>query len=153
MQYEGSLLSALEYANAWQIEQWVHEFLLSDGRNRAFSDGLKLADRCFLGPMIMPLALFARCCGPEENMKYRTDAAGFERRVNGLMEAILVGKDIPPLIVNFVRGRFELSDGNHRFEAYTRLGTQEQHVIVWITKRSDYEMFKKDYGKYFCDAL
>lgn len=37
---------------------------------KEFSDGLKLFDRYFMGPVKMPLNLFKRCCGPEENMRW-----------------------------------------------------------------------------------
>lgn len=48
-------------------------YLLEDGRNVPFSDGLKLFERYYIGPVKMPLELFHRCTGPEENMKYRID--------------------------------------------------------------------------------
>lgn len=38
-------------------------------------------------------------------------------------------------------GEFELSDGNHRLEAYTRLGITEYYVIIWITEKDEYDLF------------
>ena len=38
------------FAAAGKLEDWVHAYLLSDGDNPAFSHGLKLFDRFFLGP-------------------------------------------------------------------------------------------------------
>lgn len=149
LKYDCSLSSALEYADAGKTEQWIHEYLLSDGQNKEFSDGLKLFDRYFLGPVKMPLSLFKRCCGPEEDMKYRIDSNGFENHVQELMDVIRTEKDMPPLIANFVEGRFELNDGNHRFEAYTRLGSKEQYIIIWITGKEDLELFKEKYRQYY----
>ena len=80
--YKCSLSSAKEFAEAGKLEDWVHWFLLSDGHNKAFSDGLKLFDRYFLGPFTMPLSLFSRCCGPEENIKYHVNGEWFEKRGN-----------------------------------------------------------------------
>ena len=71
LDYKCALSSAKEYSAAGKLEEWVHTYLLSDGNNKEFSDGLRLFDRFFIGPVKMPLKLFTRCCGPEENMKYR----------------------------------------------------------------------------------
>jgi hypothetical protein len=45
IEYKATLSSAMQYAKAGKIEEWVHTYLLSDGHNKAFSDGLKLFDR------------------------------------------------------------------------------------------------------------
>lgn len=146
--YKCSLSSAKEFAEAGKLEDWVHLFLLSDGHNKAFSDGLKLFDRYYLGPFTMPLSLFSRCCGPENNMKYQVNAEWFIKRVKSLKKALQSNDDMPPLIVHFVDHGFELCDGNHRFEVLTQLGVKEYPVIVWITEKDEYEEFVERYGKY-----
>jgi hypothetical protein len=148
MKYECKLSSAQAYANEGKLEEWIHTYLLSDGHNKDFSDGLKLFDRYFIGPIKMPLSFFKRCCGPEENMKYRVNAEWFERHVSELEQVIKTVPDMPPLIVNYINGTFELNDGNHRFEAYSRLGIKEYHVIVWITEKQDYDDFMAKYKLY-----
>jgi hypothetical protein len=148
MEYKGTLSSAQDYANNGKLEDWVHSYLLSDGHNKEFSDGLKLFDRYFLGPVKMPLSLFSRCCGPEINMKWRINAEWFEKHVTELENVIKTEKDMPPLIVHFVDGEFELNDGNHRLEAYTRLGINEYQVIIWITEKNEYDLFLSKYLKY-----
>lgn len=148
MDYKATLSSAMGYSSVGKLEEWVHAYLLSDGHNKEFSDGLKLTDRYFLGPLKMPLSLFARCCGPEENMKYRVDANWFEKHVAELAEVIKNETDLPPLIVHYVDGGFELNDGNHRFEAYARLGITEYYVIAWITKKHEYDEFVEKYSHY-----
>lgn len=145
LKYKCSLSSAKEFAEAGKLEDWVHLFLLSDGHNKAFSDGLKLFDRYYLGPLTMPLSLFSRCCGPEENIKYQVNAEWFEKRVQSLKKTLQANDDMPPLIVHFVDHGFELCDGNHRFEALTQLVVKEYPVIVWITEKNEYEEFV---GKY-----
>lgn len=127
MEYRNALSSAREWAEKGRLEEWVHAYLLSDGHNKPFSDGLKIVDRLFLGPVKMPLHLFSRCTVP----------------------------DIPPLIVHYLipegstEGEFELNDGNTRFEAYRRLGVEEAWVIVWITDGDEREQFMARYGQYF----
>ncbi len=150
LNYKCSLSCAHEFAKQGKLEEWVHTYLLSDGRNKDFSDGLKLFDRYFIGPLKMPLSLFTRCCGPEENMKWRINEEWFEKHVSDLMEVIKREKDMPPLIVHFLvengKDYFELNDGNHRLEAYKRLGIEEYYIIVWITDKDEYDLFVKKYS-------
>jgi len=148
MVYQCSLSSAKGFAQAGRLEEWVHSYLLSDGHNKEFSDGLKLFERHYFGPMQMPLGLFERCCGPEENMKYRVDKVWFEKHVAELTEAVWANRDMPPLIAHFVDGGFELNDGNHRFEACRRLGLEEYPFIIWITEEAECEEFIQRYGQY-----
>ena len=81
-------------------------------------------------------------------MTYRVDAEWFEKHVSDLMDVIQATEDIAPLIVHYVNGDFELNDGNHRFEAYQRLGITETDVIVWITEAEELDRFQKEYGHY-----
>ncbi len=148
MEYKNTLSSAVGYARNGKLEDWVHAYLQSDGHNQAFSDGLRLFDRYYLGPVKMPISLFHRCCGPEEHMKYVVNEERFESKVNTLMNVIKENSDLPPMIVHYVEGDFELNDGNHRFEAYSRLGIQEAHVIVWITEEAEYDAFWEKYSEY-----
>ena len=155
LEYQCTLTSAKQFASKGRLEDWIHAYLLSDGHNREFSDGLKLFDRFYLGPMTMPLSLFSRCCGPEETMRWRINKEWFESHVNELQQVILSNADLPPLIVHYLiedgqtEGTFELNDGNHRLEAYNRLGIKEYPMIVWITEKHEYEQFVKKYGQYF----
>lgn len=146
MQYRRTLSSTREFASLDRLEEWIHLYLLSDGRNPPFSEGLKKCKRFFLGPLLMPLSLFSRCCGPEEGMTYRVHPGWFEEHVSELMEAIQTDADMPPLIIQYSSSGFELNDGNHRFEAYTRLGITEAHVIIWITQKTDLEAFQARFG-------
>ena len=152
MKYNPSLSSAKEYSSAGTLEEWIHTYLRSDANNTALSDGLKLFPRYFIGPIKMPLSLFIRCSGPEENMEYRVDPQYFEKHVEELEDAISKGSDIPPLIVHYLvnggKSEFELTDGNHRHEAYLRLGINEAHVIIWITEKSELDRFQLEYSSY-----
>lgn len=148
MEYKSTLSSAVGYAHNGKLEEWIHTYLQSDGHNKDFSDGLKLFDRYFLGPVKMPLSLFTRCCGPEDNMKWQIPAEPFEQKVLALSEIIKENPDMPPLIVHYVDGIFELNDGNHRLEAYNRLGISEYYVIVWITEKEEYSEFMNKYSVY-----
>lgn len=65
-----------------------------------------------------------------------------------LQKVISENADMPPLIIHYVDGEFELNDGNHRLEAYARLGVEEYSVIVWITEKEEYTEFMEKYSKY-----
>lgn len=148
MEYKNTVSSAVGYARNGKLEEWIHAYLLSDGHNKEFSDGLKLLDRYFLGPVKMPLALFKRCCGPEQTMQWVVSKESFEQKVKKLEQILLVENDMPPLIVHYVNGSFELNDGNHRWEAYASLGIKEYCVIVWITEKEEYAEFMEKYSQY-----
>lgn len=148
LSYSATLSSAAEYAKAEKLDSWIHLYLNEDGRNIPFSDGLKLFDRYYLGPIQMPLSLFTRCAGPEDDMQYRIDPDWFRIKVERLKDAIKSEPDMPPLIVHYVDGKFELNDGNHRHKAYEELGVETVWVIVWITEPGEYDDFKAKYGEY-----
>ncbi len=78
-------------------------------------------------------------------MPYRVHPEVFERKVEGIMDAFRKGADLPPLIVNYEDGKFTLNDGNHRYEAYSRLGREDCAVIVWTTSEKDMSDFKEKY--------
>lgn len=152
LDYACTLSSARECAAHGRVEDWVHAYLLSDGGNRPFSDGLKLLERTWHGPVQLPLALFERNTGPEPHMRWKVPAACFEERVKRLMEAIEAGADLPPLIAHYwipadrTEGEWELNDGNHRLEAFRRLGVERYPVILWCTEKHEFEQMMCRYG-------
>lgn len=81
-------------------------------------------------------------------MKWVISKENFEHKVKELEKAISAENDMPPLIVHYVNGEFELNDGNHRLEAYSRLSIDEHYVIVWITEKEEYADFMERYAKY-----
>ena len=151
IRYDRTLTSACAYAEAGRLEEWIHLYLLSDGNNEPFSEGLKGRPRTYLGPVQVPLRLLHRCCGPEETMKWRVHPVHFENKVARLKEAIQNDPDMPPLIVSYRFSEadgspeFELNDGNGRFEAYKRLGYEHVHVIFWMTEPEELADFQARY--------
>ena len=152
LKYSATLSSAKAYAEAEKLDAWIHLYLNEDGRNIPFSDGLKLFDRYYFSPALMPLKLFHRCAGPEPDMKYRIDPAWFAEKVAELEKAIKADPDMPPLIVHYTQGEFELNDGNHRHRAYENLGVENTWVIVWITEEAEKDDFLLKYGEYVKDC-
>ncbi len=143
-----TLKTAMEYAKLDRIEEWIHYFLYDEGNNISFSEGLKLQKRYYIGPVKMPLNMFSRSCGPEKYLKYIINQSIFERNVLEIRQRYSEGWDMPPLIINYSQENFELTDGNHRYEALIREEVEEYYVILWMTTKQDYDQFIKIYHSY-----
>ena len=152
LKYSATLSSAKAYADAGKLDAWIHLYLNEDGRNIPFSDGLKLFDRYYLSPALFPIRLFRRCTGPEPEMKYRIDRDWWEQCVADLEKSIQTDPDVPPLIIHYAEGEFELNDGNHRHKAYENLGIKDAWVIIWITEKEELDDFMDKYGDYVKDC-
>ena len=152
MDYACTLTNAKECAAHGMIEDWVHAYLLSDGDNKPFSDGLREFERTWHGPVSFPLSLLTRNTGPEPEMHWKIHPGWFEIHVGQLIDAAKAGADLPPLIAHYwipegkTDGEFEMNDGNHRLEAFKRLGIERYHVIFWCTEKHEYEQLMERYG-------
>lgn len=114
------------------LEDWVHEYLRSDGQNTGLSDGLRLQTRYWLGPIEVPLDQLDRACGPEASMEYQEPEADWERRVTAMLEGIQGGWQAAPFIVQYTaEGRLSVRDGNHRWEALRRSGRTAYWSVIW----------------------
>lgn len=153
LDYHPTSKSATEYSEAGMLEEWIHTYLLFDRRNKAFSDGLRLFYRYYLGPIMMPLSLFQRSSGPEEQMKWKVHPTVFENRVMNWMDKIRSDEDSPPLIINYDKGVFEINSDNPLFEALKRSRMKEYPVIIWITESADHDTFVTDYAIYIENNL
>ena len=152
LKYSATLSSAKAYGEAGKMDAWIHLYLNEEGRNIPFSDGLKLFARYYFSPALFSVSLFKRCAGPEPEMKYRIDKDWWEQRVAGLEKSIQDDPDMPPLMVHYVDGEFELNDGNHRHKAYENLGIENAWVIIWITGKEELDDFMEKYGGYVKDS-
>lgn len=148
LDYHPTAESAIEYSNAGLLEEWVHTYLLFDRQNKVFSDGLRLFYRYYFGPLMMPLALFERCSGPEKSMKWKVDFNSFEAQVNEWINRIKNGEHVPPLIINYAAGQFEINCNNPLFEAMKRLNITKYYIIIWITEKEDNDRFMKKFNMY-----
>lgn len=148
LKYSATLSSAKAYAEAGKLDAWIHLYLNEEGRNIPFSDGLKLFDRYYFSPAQFPIRLFTRCTGPEPDMKYRIDKDWWEHRIAELEKSVKADDDMPPLIVHYADGAFELNDGNHRHKVYENLGIEKAWVIIWITEEAERDDFMEKYGEY-----
>ena len=85
-------------------------------------------------------------------MKYRIDEGWWNHKIEALTKVIEAGTEMPPIIVHYVDGEFELNDGNHRHKVYENLGVDKVWAIVWITEETEYNDFMSKYGEYVKDC-
>ena len=85
-------------------------------------------------------------------MTYRVDKDWWEHKISELTKVIQDGTEMPPIIVHYVDGEFELNDGNHRLQVYKDLGIETVWVIIWITEEQELKDFMCKYGEYVKDC-
>ena len=139
-------LSAQKWAEAGNVEAWVHKYLLSGkgGRsNPAFSEGLKREKRWWNGPIELPLTALSPAVGPEPGLEYEVDPAYWQARTSQLAETFTTSTALPPLIVEYRAGELSIRDGNTRYGAMKRLGWATCWVIIWYNTANDFEAHRK----------
>ncbi len=135
---ELTLAGARSAGERGEIGNWVHDFLLTVGKNPEMAAGLKLQKRFWLGPMKMDLTRLPRCCGPESDMEYQVDPMCFDQYVGRMVESIEQGWEPPPLIVSYNIGALSVRDGNHRHEALVRSGYACYWTIIWCNTEAEF---------------
>lgn len=148
LKFTPGVQSAKEYSDNGLLEEWIHTYLLFERKNKKFSDGLYLEERHYLGPLAMPLSSFVRSSGPEEGIKWQVHPVVFENKVNAWRDRIRGEQILPPVIVGYADGGFEINCNNPLFEALIREGVTCFPCIMWTTKKEDYEDFVKKYASY-----
>lgn len=124
--------NVIQLAAEGRLEEWVHDFLRSVGDNLPLSDGLKLQQRYWIGPVMMPLELLQRCYGPEPSMEFVAEKEGWEQHLARMSAALERGWSPPPLIAQFrTDGVFSLRDGNHRHETLRRARVERYWSVIW----------------------
>ena len=129
---------AIEYSKKGLIEEWVHYFLNTAGKNTGLSDGLKKQKRYWAGPVEINLNRLARCCGPEKNMEFPETIDNWEKKINEMRSTIRTGWIVPPLIVEYRGSELSIRDGNHRYDALIREKIKKYWVIIWYNSMEDF---------------
>lgn len=118
-------------ASEGRLEEWVHGFLNSVGKNVGLSDGLRLQPRYWIGPLVLPLERLERCCGPESSMEYVMNEERWDAYTGRMAESLAKGWAPPPVIAQYGDGHFVLRDGNHRHEGLRRAGKKSYWCLIW----------------------
>jgi len=132
-----TIKTSLEAKKKGVIQEWIYDFLNSNGGNRSLLKGLKMKKRYWRGPYEIEIDKLKRCCGPEKDMEYIVSNEEFEINVNHLKGVINDNGELAPLITEYVNGTLIVRDGNHRLEALKRCGTTKLWVLTWYNDIND----------------
>jgi hypothetical protein len=55
-----------------------------------------------------------------------------------MVKAMKSGWDMPPLVVNYTHGLYEVNDGRHRYEALRKIGANETYAVIWTSSEEEY---------------
>lgn len=139
----GSTKCALEYADRGAINEWIQLFLRNDGKNHALADGLLLETRYYRGPIITDISEFGIEEGAPSYLKEADEIARFFHVVNN-MKKNFSDWDVPPLIVNYYSGIYEINDGRHRNETLRQMKVKRTSVIFWTSSEEDHQYIMKN---------
>ena len=140
----GTLTLARLYAKEGRIDEWLQDFLRADGKNLALADGLLKEERFYFGLREVPITLFADIkAGVPEYLHAANDIQYFFYVVDRMKESLADGWDAPPLIVEYVYGRFQVDDGRHRLETYRQLGVDKVWSVIWTTGEENRKIVEK----------
>ena len=140
----GTLSLAKQYDSDGRIDAWMQDFLRADGKNLALADGLLLEERHYFGLREIPISLLSDVkSGAPEYLHAENDIQYFFYVVDRMKESIAEGWDAPPLIVEYVYGKFQVDDGRHRLEMYRQLGADRVWAAVWTTGEENRKTVEK----------
>ena len=140
----GTLSLAKQYDNDGKIDEWIQDFLRADGKNLALADGLLLEERHYFGLREIPISLLSDVkSGTPEYLHEENAIQYFFYVVEQMKESLADGWDAPPLIVEYVDGKFQVDDGRHRLELYRQLGGKRVWAAVWTTGEENRKTVEK----------
>ena len=135
---ENDLAKALDAIEKGLFEEWLHVFLLGEGRNLLLSEGLKKKKRYWIAPFEMDLSRLKRIGGWEKGMEYVQEKESWKKHVGKMKNSLSKGWKPYPLIVEFKKGIFTVRDGSHRMDALKKAGYKKCWTVIWTNSKKDY---------------
>lgn len=132
----GTATCAMEYARRGAAHEWLQLFLRNDGKNVVLADGLLLEPRVYTGPIIMDITRFGIEEGAPSYLVTAEEITDFYTIVETMIRSYS-SWDMPPLIVNYAGGTFEINDGRHRNVALRRMNITHAPVVFWTSSEAD----------------
>jgi hypothetical protein len=125
------------------LGEWVAEFLASPGSdNAALAEKLAAPDRCWLGPVEVPIDKLHRLAGPPDApVLCPVDEDYWDDRVDVMEEKVEDGWEPPPVIVTVRGDQLVLEDGNHRVESLRRAGEDTAWAIIGFADTDERDNF------------
>lgn len=141
---ENNLLDqALQASAQGNLEEWIHSFLHASGRNIALSDGLKKAERFWIGPVEVSLGLLHRIQGPADDATEHEIEEKWLKRVTPMIADLQAGWKPAPLIAEYADGKLMIRDGGHRLYSLKKSGHLKYWTIIWVNTKEDYVKAKE----------
>ncbi len=137
---EWSVETARHFANQGRLEEWLHSYLRAGNWvNSGLSNGLKQAQRWWIGPVLVPIEQMVRNCGPEPVMPFKVTVEDWEQKTHAMASSFDDPVNLPPVILQSIFGTLYLRDGNHRSEAARKKGWQSLWAIIWFDSEEDWK--------------
>lgn len=139
-----SLENAKESFNEGKLLDWIQNYLRNEGSNIKLADHLIKIKPKILSLISFPLNKLTRIVGPEKGMQYQEQNEKWEQRISGLIKAINMGVNLPPLIVTDIwNDNLSIADGGHRHEAFHRQGIDKYWTIFLFTKDKNIKLISE----------
>jgi hypothetical protein len=137
------LNEALKASSEGKIEEWIHSFLYTSGRNVVLSDGLKKDNRYWVGPLEIDLSLLTRIQGPTDEANKNEIEEKWSNRVSPMITDLSAGWQPAPLIAEYKEENLIIRDGGHRLYALKKAGYLKYWVIIWANSEEEYVKVQK----------
>ena len=138
-----SLETARAASERGALGEWVAEFLASPGSdNEVLAEMLTTPDRCWLGPVEVPIDRLHRLAGPADApVLCPVDEDYWDDRVDDMEEKVEDGWEPPPVIVTARDDQLVLEDGNHRVESLRHAGEDTAWAIIGFADADERDGF------------
>lgn len=122
-----------------EVWVWIDWYLRGIGKNTWLADGLLLAQRFWVWPLLLPLSKIHRCCGPEDTMEYQVSQQRFDEKIERIVWYIDSNNQMEPIICEYKDSKLSIRDGNHRYEALKQLWLWSYRVVIRSNSQEEYQ--------------
>lgn len=141
----GTLSCAKEYVQQNRLEDWVQLFLRGDGNNIELANGLKDNNFKYVNLGLINLNDLDVTEEVPEYITDNNDKEWFNYEINEMIQKIVNGWDMPPLIVHFHKGIFHPLDGRHRNVALHKLDITQAPAVIVLNTEEDNQNYMLKY--------
>ena len=141
----GTFSCAKKYVQQNRLEEWVQLFLRGDGKNIKLANGLKDNNFKYVNLVTIHLNDLDVTEEVPEYITDHNDKEWFNYEINEMIQKIMKGWDMPPLIVHFHKAIFHPLDGRHRNVALRKLGITQAPAVIVVNTEEDYQNYKLKY--------
>lgn len=139
---DGTVEGARAAERADKLDQWVKDFLGSDGSdNDVLGHELSSVKSHWYGPVELEFDRLHRLAGPPDHPTLERLTDDDLETVEGMVESLEDGWEPPPFIVSLSDDHLVLEDGNHRIEGLRRVGRHSYWSIVGFDDEDERRRF------------